>query len=323
MGSEIEDRIRASAIEWHIRLRHGDDDTWEAFADWLAADTRHGHAYDEMEETDRAIEPLLQAVVFRPAAANDVGMPAGRRGFRFSRWGVIGGVLAASIVAAIAIGPQLGSSRYEVVTGPGQHQIVSLDDTDEVTLNGSTRMTFDHRDPRFAALASGEALFRIRHDTARPFHLELGNKRVEDVGTVFDVVRDAAEIRVAVAEGKIVYSSDVNAATPLDAGQALVDRTASSGIRLTRAQIASIGAWQNGRLIYTGEPLSQVASDLARSLGTRISVSPTVAERPFSGTIALDSAGPDQLRRLAPALDVTLEVGPDGWVMKPADRAER
>jgi transmembrane sensor len=323
MDSEAENGIRTAAIEWHIRLRDGDDGTWEAFADWLAADTRHAHAYDEIEQTDLAIEPLLPKVTFRPDVANDVGMPVGRPRFHPVRWGVAGGILAASIVAAIAVGPLLASSRYEVVTGPGQHQVVTLDGTAEVTLNGSTHMIFDHKDPRFAALATGEALFRIRHDAARPFRLTVGDKRVEDVGTVFDVVSDATEIRVAVAEGGVVYRREGKAAISLDAGQALVDRTRSGAVRMTQAQIASVGAWQNGRLIYSGEPLSQVGGDLARSLGIRIAVSSSVADRPFSGTIVLDSADPEQLRRLAPALDVTLESGPDGWMMLPAGRAER
>jgi transmembrane sensor len=320
MGSEAQDSVRARAIEWHIRLRHGDDASWDAFAQWLAEDSRHAEIYDEIEQTDIAIESLLPDVTFREAvneAVNDDDLPLDPPVSRRPRWGLVGGLLAASVAAAVVFVPQLTTSRYDVITGPGQRQIVTLDAGTRVMLNGSTRMTFDRRDPRFASLATGEALFQVQHDSARPFRLEVGDSRVEDLGTVFNVVREAAEVRVAVAEGKILYNPGREAIS-LEAGQALLDPSSQGSIRISAAPVASVGSWQKGRLVYTGEPLSQVAADLGRALGVRITVSPAIAGRPFSGAIAIDGNDPDQLRRLMPALNVTFDAGPDGWTMKPA-----
>ncbi|MES2056487.1 MAG: FecR domain-containing protein [Pseudomonadota bacterium] len=319
MASDARHSVRAQAIEWHIRLRHGDDASWDAFAEWLAMDPRHAESYDEIEQADLAIEPLLSDVVFLEAA-NDTDAPSDPPASRWTWWGLGGGALAASIAAAIVLIPQGSTSRYEVVTGPGQREIVTLEAGTQVTLNGSTRMTFDRKDPRFASLAAGEALFQVQHDNARPFALEVGESRVEDLGTVFNVVRDAGEVRVAVAEGKVLYKSEKEA-IPLQAGQTLVDLPSAGAVRVTRAPIASVGAWQKGRLVYTGEPLSQVAADLGRALGVRITVAPDIAGRPFSGAIAIDGTGPDQLRRLMPALNVTFESGTNGWAMKSAGAA--
>ena len=63
MSLDTPDRVRARAIEWHIRLRDGDDATWEAFAEWIAADPRHASAYDQVEAADHALDPLLPEVV--------------------------------------------------------------------------------------------------------------------------------------------------------------------------------------------------------------------------------------------------------------------
>ncbi|MGH6615386.1 FecR family protein [Sphingomonas sp.] len=316
MAFEARDSVRAQAIEWHIRLRHGDGAAWDAFTEWLAEDPRHAEIYDEIEQADLTIEPLLSKVTFLEAA-NDTDLPSDSLASRWRWWGLGGGALAASIAAAIVLVPQGSTSRYEVVTGPGQRQIVTLEAGTQVTLNGSTRMTFDRKDPRFASLAAGEALFQVQHDSAKPFALEVGESRVEDLGTVFNVVRDAGEVRVAVAEGKVLYKSQKEA-IPLQAGQALLDPSSAGAIRVTRAPIASVGAWQKGRLVYTGEPLSQVAADLGRALGIRITVAPDIAGRPFSGAIAIDGTGPDQLRRLMPALNVTIEPEAGGWTMKSA-----
>lgn len=238
--------------------------------------------------------------------------------YRSRRWWLAGSALAASVAVVVALLPQPGSNRYDVVTGPGQRQTVVLDTTTQVILNGSTRMTFDRKDARFAQLTSGEALFRVHHDNNRPFTLEVGNDRIRDVGTVFNVVRDPSQVRIAVAEGKVVYNTPKQV-VPLGAGQALVAGSDSGTLRATTTPITSVGAWQRGLLVYSGEPLSQVAADLGRSLGVGITVAPSIANRPFSGAIALDGAGAEQLQRLKLALNVNLAAGPTGWTLKPLD----
>src|SRR3546814_3169395 len=97
-------------------------------------------------------------------------------------------------------------------------QTVVLDPATRVTLNGSTRRTFDRRDSRFASLAEGEALFQVRHDGAKPFRLEVGGNEIENAVTVFNVVRDYVEVRVAFSRAKIIYTplSSSIALTPVD-----------------------------------------------------------------------------------------------------------
>lgn len=316
MGSEMQESIQTRAIEWHIRLRHGDDATWDAFANWLAADPRHGRAYDLIEQTDLTIEPLLPELVIRGAANDSEAADHAPAIHPKHRWWLPGSLLAASIAAALLIAPRFASERYEAVTGPGERQMVTLNADTRIFLNGSTRMVLDRENPRYALLVAGEALFQVHHDGKKPFTLEVGENRVQNVGTVFNVVHESGETRVAVAEGKILFNPDREAVF-LQAGQALIDPPSREAVRVTRMPIEAIGAWQKGQLIYSGEPLSQVAADLARSLGIRITVSPSIANRPFSGSINLDGTGPEQLNRLKPALNVDLIAGPDGWTMKP------
>ncbi|WP_158298814.1 FecR family protein [Sphingomonas psychrotolerans] len=323
MSSETSESIEARAIEWHIRLRDGDDAIWEEFAEWLAENPCHAAAYDAIEQADLALDPLLPHVVIREAANDsehhveaEPELPA-RGGWR---WGLAGGTLAASIAAAFLLLSQAGSSRYEVATRPGERQVVQLDPATQVTLNGATRMTFDRENPRFASLAKGEALFQVRHDSARPFRLEVGDNIVEDAGTVFNVVHETDEVRVAVAEGKVVYNPG-RGAVPLDAGQALVDRGASESVAVTPIPVERVGSWKTGSLVYSVAPLSRVAADLSRAMDVPITVASGLADRPFSGTIMLDGSGSEQLRRLQLALNVHLDKGPGGWVMKPAGSA--
>lgn len=312
MKDDGADGIHRRAVEWHIRLRDGDDDLWDSFSTWLAEDERHAAAYDAVERLDHALEPLLPDVVFREAANDaDADVSVRRRTRKF--W--VGGMVAASVAAAILVAPQLASSRYEIATGPGMRQTVVLDPATRVTLNGSTRMTFDRHDSRFASLAKGEALFQVRHDGKKPFRLEVGGSEIENAGTVFNVVRDDDDVRVAVAKGKIIYNPR-SAAIAVRPGEQLLDRADAEPL-VTRVPPETIGSWKTGRLIYTNAALSQVAADLGRSLGVSIAVAPKLEARAFSGTIALDGTGPRQLDRLGPALNVDFASEGTGWVMKP------
>lgn len=308
--------IRAQAIEWHVRLRD-DDEAWEDFAVWLGEDAAHAEQYALVEQSDRAIEPMLPLAEYRKAA-NDIGdeidetLPVANR----KRWWIAGGALAASIALGIMVVPHFAPQRYQVATAAGENQIVTLDKSTRITLNGATRMMFDKNNPRFAALIAGEALFHVRHDKEHPFRLEVGDDIVEDAGTVFNVVREGHAVRVSVAEGRVVYNPG-RQAVALGAGEALVDSQSDAPITVESTSVEAVGAWQRGQLVYTGEPFAQVAADLSRALGVRITVTPRLANRPFHGTIALDGSGPDQIKRLQLALNIILEAGPDGWIMKP------
>ncbi|HEX7855209.1 MAG TPA: FecR domain-containing protein [Sphingobium sp.] len=312
METEEESAVRTAAIEWHMRLRHGGDAVWEGFEVWLTQSPAHAQAYDEIEELDTAIQPFLADLRF-DTAANDSAETALNMPMRRRWWALAGGALAASIAAVVAITPLLRDSRYEVATRQGENQIVTLDGGTRITLNGGTRMIFDHDDPRYAMLASGEALFHVRHDSARPFQLHVGDRIVEDAGTIFNVAHEGGELRVEVAEGKVVYDPGKKP-TLLNVGQGLIVR--DDAARLIDVPVAAVGGWQQGQLIYRGEPLSRVASDLSRATGLRIRVAADIAARPVHGTISFEGTGQELLARLGTALQVRFQPDGDGWIVR-------
>ena len=130
---------------------------------------------------------------------------------------------------------------------------------------------------------------------------------------MFNAVRQDDETRVAVAEGAVTYNPG-REAVPLHAGDSLVSRGPAS-LAVAHTAPGNIGSWRSGRLSFDHEPLSRVADDLGRSLGTHIQVSPVIASRQFSGVVQLDRSGPAQLSRLATVLQVDLRPTRNGWTM--------
>jgi len=318
MTAERRDALRAEAIRWHVLIADATADDWESFVAWLGADPAHAQAYDEIEAADAvAGAAILEAVPAAPIAANDDSPVTSRR------WWLGGGVAAAAALAlAIGFGPGMleRSDPWRVATDAGETRTITLQSGDRIALNGDSRLVLDRRNPRYAKLEQGEAAFTITHDPDAPFVVQVGAQRIQDVGTVFNVTRDLQGLRVAVAEGSVIYDPD-GAAVTLRAGQALSDPSGNGAILCSAVDPASVGAWRDGRLSYAAAPLSLVAIDLARATGAAIALDPALADRRFTGTIRIDPNRDRLFADLSQLLDVSATRGDKGWTLAARRRA--
>lgn len=308
---------RAQAIAWHIRLRDGCTEDWEEFAEWLTLDPSHSTAYDEVALADREIAPILANMARSPTALTNDNWPASVRPTARHGW-IIGGIstAVAAAVALVVLSPLVHppADFYEVATAPGQQRMITLGDRDRVALNGATRIQLDRNNPRFASLDYGEASFKVVHDPKSPFTLRLGNDRLIDVGTTFNIVTGPNGHTIEVAEGKILYNPD-GERIALAAGQTLTIKARERQIILSRKLPTEVGGWQHGQLSYRSSPVSEVVADVSRNLGTTISVEAAVASRSFTGTIEIDRDENRMLSRLAQLLEAEARRSDKGWTL--------
>jgi transmembrane sensor len=317
------DRL-TEAIEWRIRLRNGGAADWDAFVLWLEEDPARSEAYDLVSIADAGLdEAAIPAVPSAPLPlANDdwSDIPAGRPAARLFV-AAIAAVAAVLLVAFLVLPrPSADSSPYAVATRPGEQRVVALAGGGSVALNGSTRLLLDSQNPRYAELVSGEAAFTVRHDSARPFTVVAGGHRVQDAGTVFNVVREQDGLSVEVAEGSILFDPR-GAALTLGAGETLAVRGSKGNVVRDRMSPAAVAGWRRGQLSYRRAPLAAVARGLSRSMGMDIVVDPAIAERPFTGTIRIDAEPSRTMARLAAALGLQARRTGAGWTIEPPRRA--
>lgn len=301
-------KARDEAIGWVIRLRRASAEDWEAFTAWLEADPAHLAAYEEAEMADMGAEELR---LDPPAPEPAVWIPAERR---FGRRAFAGWALAASLVAAVGYGllPTSGGA-YAVETAPGQRQIVTLADGSRIDLNGGTRLLLDKDRPRFAGIERGEALFHIVHDEQVPFEVDAGGAVLRDLGTEFNVVKDARLLEVSVSEGALLYNPGREAAR-LDPGMVL-KAMPMEPLWIGKLDRDSVGVWREGRLVYSAATVSRVAADLSRNLGVDVAAADEVARRPFSGVIVLEGPPGDVLARASALLGLELVRANGGWLL--------
>jgi transmembrane sensor len=306
--------IDEQAVDWAARVADRDFTDWEGFTVWLESEPANSARYDAavaaLEEAERAIAQLpVQKLAVAPASpiAGLVTRPV-------KRW--FGA--AAAVAAVCTIGFTAWQERaqpYSVQTSPGQQRIVAFGDGSSVMLAGGSRIVLDRTDQRRATLEDGEALFRIRHDAARPFRVTVGRLALTDIGTVFDVKRAGPLTRVAVSEGAVLLDPD-GAALQLDAGESAV--ADGEHLMAGKVAVADVGAWREGRLAYDGAALGEVAADLSRQLGRRVRVAPTIMTKQFRGTLDTSTLRSDPAL-LGALLDVRVHADVSGWTLEPRE----
>ena len=285
------ERILDEAVTWHVRLAspQAGEATFDEFAGWIESSPEHRAAYDQIEGFEAKLrDAVAQEQVSAPRALLSFRSRQHRGVSPSVTFGLTGlAALAAALLIFFLIGTgSTPSTRYS--TDVGQSRAIVLSDGSNIEMGPATVLSAQvGAGERVVRLERGEATFRVRHQAENPFVVQVGDREIRDLGTVFDVRRVAGGITVAVAEGQV-------AVVPAAGGQPVILR---SGDRLRhivgnewsdvdKVDPRWVVSWQKGFLIYRDAPLAQVVADLNRYFRTRIVVDDAVASRQrFSGIL--------------------------------------
>ncbi|CAN7196319.1 FecR domain-containing protein [Phenylobacterium sp. LjRoot225] len=303
--SPIPDAVRERAADWHVRLgsdEAGDAD-WLDFESWLAEDPVHLQAYELVEQLWSDLDALAPLAASpqapSPPPANITPLLPKPRARRTPVWM---GAVAASLLAMIVIGGTFGGvsfwanrPRTETFdTAIGERRVVALADGTHITLNGGSHLTATlGRRERRVVMASAEAAFDVARDPDRPFFIEAGDREIRVVGTEFNVLHQDGDVKVTVRRGVVeVRPKGAKSAPPLarlTKGQSLTHRKGQAADAVGAADPDAALAWTTGRLVFQGEPLSEVAATLARYGRRPIEVAPDARNMRVTASLNIGS----------------------------------
>lgn len=313
-----------TAVTWFVRLQECDDDEiWLMHRDWLEADRANAAAYDAVARLWIETEALRELDDSPVPTAEIIDLSA-HRPKRPIRWGwSVPAVAAAAVIAAV------GLTQVERAATPATEtfrtdaaatRMITLHDGSRMTLNRSTIVTvqFAERE-RVVELASGEAAFDVRHDVARPFAVLVGGRRVQVLGTEFNVLNAGGAFAVTVRRGIVSVSSRLaNGETVrLPAGTALTRARDARADQVVKVEADDAFAWTKGRLVYVDQPLSDVARDLGRYGGDIVTIAPELTRMRVSGVLTIDDSRSLD-RQLELLLPIRIERAPAGRRIVPA-----
>lgn len=154
-----------------------------------------------------------------------------------------------------------------IQTSDGEMITLTLSDGTEVKLNSNSKLTYPHQfsgKERMIQL-SGEAFFKVKHDSQRPFIVDAGGILTKDLGTSFYIrAYSEHDCKVTLVEGKVAVLSKEKNAKPV----VLAPGEQFSTLQGTSNQIKSVDteettAWADGVLYYHDKTLEYIISDIA------------------------------------------------------------
>ena len=322
-----DDPIEEAAADWLTLRAEGFSSAQKrAFTRWCRADPRHAAAVARLEAACALLEkmPLVRAELqpvfeFPLAARSSRQTPAPSRFFTPLRAAL--GLAAALAFAAVTVWqlstPSASADRV-FATSPGGYERVVLTDGSVVELNAETtvRVTLA-ADSRRVDLVTGEAHFRVAHDTTRPFIVSAGGVAIRAVGTAFNVRLATTSVEVLVTEGKVSVSE---VGPTLAAGPSGSERDHRNGLstsdnptllaanertlialptlttaaptveKVAAAALRAALSWQERKLVFSETPLRDVVAQFNRRNRLQLILGDAVvAELPVGGTFAADN----------------------------------
>jgi transmembrane sensor len=169
-----------------------------------------------------------------------------------------GVTFSVALVLSWVLDPVLHSEHLQTMVG--QQAGYDLKDGSHVDLNTNSVLVVEqHLYSRQLQLTQGEALFTVQHGW-RPFTVFANQTKIRDIGTIFNIRNTENGAVVTVVEGSVeVRTRQAQRILTKD-----ISVTTRGGVisesRCTSANIA----WQQGRLMFDGTPLSEVVSELQR-----------------------------------------------------------
>lgn len=261
--SPIDPPIHEQASLWASRLHSGNCSPAErrAFQDWLEQSEEHQKVYSDIEALWQDLGDIGTVAGPQVAAAR-----AYLQKSRQSRTRSL--ALAASVLLAAIAFPYAWSWLHTETyrTEKGEHARIELADGSRIELNTDTEVRVHYSwSSRTVTLDRGEALFSVVHDSERPFQVLAAGGRIRDIGTRFDVYRQADRVSVTVLEGEVEVTWENGAAVQnVSPGQRFSYDRSSQPIELAQVDAEAVAAWREGRLVFKGESLGRVLEHLGR-----------------------------------------------------------
>jgi len=89
---------------------------------------------------------------------------------------------------------------------------IQLSDGSRIDLNTDTELSIQYTwTARSVKLERGEALFSVVHNPEKPFEVIAAGGRIQDIGTRFNIYRQADRVSVTVLEGEVSVAAKQNA----------------------------------------------------------------------------------------------------------------
>jgi transmembrane sensor len=190
-----------------------------------------------------------------------------------------------------------------LVAPPGSRISFTLPDGTRGWLNSGSSLAYvlPFTDDRKLSL-TGEAWFEVARDEAHPMEISAGKSTIRVLGTRFNLNAYPAEnyVEVALDEGKVEFSSsELAAPVMMKPDERLILRDHAVTLDVTDA--SKYGAWVEGKLVFRGDPMAEVARRLERWYNVKVEI----VDRELENDVIRGTFQDDTLKEVLRLLSMT------------------
>lgn len=157
----------------------------------------------------------------------------------------------------------------------------------------------------------GEAWFEVKKDKDHPFEINAGNSKVKVLGTSFNLSAYPSEnyVEVVLQEGKVEFADkEHDKKITLLPSERLVFQ--NGDINKTKTDPAKYNAWTEGKLVFRGDPMSEVARRIERWYNVKVTLADSeLVKYSFRGTFEDDTID-EVLKFLAMTSPISYTIAP-------------
>lgn len=228
------------------------------------------------EASDKILNNIHQRII-KPPPSRQV----------FTLWRLLVKIaVAASVTAIFSAGyifrKQLDNwlnpvTYQETIALNGEIKLITLPDGTTICLNAGSRLRYPDKfkqNTREVNL-TGEAFFKVAHDSSKPFIIYSGKIKTTVLGTSFNVkaYNEDKSVKITVVSGKVgvVPTISKKPAVLLTSNMQMVYNKTSQTVLTEKIDDASsVISWQQGKLQYHNTPLFDVLADVQRKYNVEI-----------------------------------------------------
>lgn len=308
--------IQSQASRWISAMDRGlSDNEKEQFNKWVKQSKAHQDAVFDLAKLWDELSVLNELSALFP----NKQVPS-KSTFATAHYAMAASVIAVLLIATFMFAglnyysesPQ-DQAKYSKIyrTKVGEQATYVLPDSTIVQLNTNSLLEVAYtKGRRQLILSRGEGRFNVAKDASRPFSVMAGDKSFTALGTIFNVQRNAAsDLELVVTEGKVMITDptvevnakdfielqtasneteqvkNIKASIVISGEKALIKESITKPIKqLSIDDVQRDLAWQQGMLIFNGEPLSEALQEVSRYTATRFELKdPALASLKVAG----------------------------------------
>jgi ferric-dicitrate binding protein FerR (iron transport regulator) len=160
-------------------------------------------------------------------------------------------------------------------------------------------------------ILEGEAWFEVNHDKDHPFEINTGNSVLKVLGTSFNVNAYPVEnyVEVVLLDGKVqFFKNNSSDSVTLLPSERLIFQ--NGNIRKSVTDPLKYNAWTQGKLVFRGDPMAEVARRIERWYNVKVSLADKALEKYSFRAIFLDEPLDDVLMYLSMTSPIRYSIAP-------------